>query len=148
MEVNELRGIVIKLFYHTLALLHFTFFFISQTLPSGWVKNMLFLPHFKFLSFNIKIVFGKNNRSIQLKKTCYIDFAYFSNRLCKINLFFCFIFFSLHVFLCLQFFSSKSFVVAGSKGIVLCQKRCICCRHKQHICFAHARIQQLSLQAI
>lgn len=48
MEVNELRGIVIKLFYHTLALLHFTFFFISQTLPSGWVKNMLFLPHFEF----------------------------------------------------------------------------------------------------
>ena len=27
MEVNELRGIVIKLFYHTLALLHFTFLF-------------------------------------------------------------------------------------------------------------------------
>lgn len=74
------------------------------------------------------------------KKTCYIDFAYFSNRLYKINLFFCFIFFSLYGFLCLQFFSSKSFVVDGSKGIVLCQKRCICWMHKQHICFAHARI--------
>ena len=44
-ELRESRGIVIKLFYHTLALL---FCFISQTLPSGWVENMLFLPHFKF----------------------------------------------------------------------------------------------------
>lgn len=34
-------------------------------------------------------------------KKCYIDFAYFSNRLYKINLFFCFIFFSLYGFLCL-----------------------------------------------
>lgn len=60
-----MRGIVIKLFYHTLALL---FCFISQTLPSGWVKNMLFLPHFKFLSFNIRIYSEKIIVQYSLKK--------------------------------------------------------------------------------
>ena len=63
-ELRELRGIVIKLFYTLWHYFILLFCFISQTLPSGWVKNMLFLPHFKFLSFNIRIVFGKNIRSI------------------------------------------------------------------------------------
>ena len=33
-ELRELRGIVIKLFYHTLALLHFTFLFHILHIPA------------------------------------------------------------------------------------------------------------------
>ena len=137
-ELRESRGIVIKLFYHTLALLHLTFLFhIPDT--SIWMgQKHAFSPAF-YLS-TLELYSEKIIVQYSSKKTCYIDFAYFSNRLYKINLFFCFIFFPLYGFLCLQFFSSKSFVVDGSKGIVLCQKRCICWMHKQHICLAHARI--------
>lgn len=42
-------------FYHTLALLLFTFLIRTLILTSGWAENMLFPPYFKFYSFNIRI---------------------------------------------------------------------------------------------
>ncbi len=132
-------------------------------------SNQIILPHFGITSFYFFVSYPRHFH-LDGSKTCFFDrilsFYHstlelysekiivqyslkkrvilishiFRNCHYKINLFFCFIFFSLYGFLCLQFFSSKSFVVDGSKGIVLCQKRCICWMDKQHICLAHARI--------
>ena len=119
-----------------------SFFFVSypRHFHLDGSKTCFFSRILSFYLSTLELYSEKIIVQYSSKKTCYIDFAYFSNRLYKINLFFCFIFFSLYGFLCLQFFSSKSFVVDGSKGIVLCQKRCICWMHKQRICLAHARI--------